>query len=542
MSSLIARTLLAAIASLVIACAALAQQPSPVKRQLPTGNTLPEERPGPTMVISLQEAVELAVLHNLDIEGARIDVGSATAGVTGARGEFDPVLFAFYQHRKDVEPQVSAVEATFTNGLFDTYNVGVRQKLYYGASYEVGFFSTRTLRSQNVGLTTAYQASAGFKYTQPLLRGLGRDANRRFVLEAINTSAISQQQFEAFARDVVRDTVRAYWTLVFAIEDLRVRRGSLGLAEELLRKNRIMVDVGTLAPLEITQAEAEVAQRQYDIINARAAVGAAADDLRRLLGVEEGSPSWDIGLVPADEAEYQEALFDQTETLTTAMSRRSELASADLSKQNAQLEVDAAKDARLPQLDLALTLEPAGLAGDLFGDANPLVDTDGDGNPTNDTDMLGHSDIERAWDQVSSWDFTSWSAALNYTQPLPNRAAKADLVQRRLDLEQRDLDIRKLRQQIILEVRQALRDLESARQRITAAGSARTLQERTLQAEVRKFENGLSTNFEVLTFQTDLQQAESAEVLARTDYLKALAEIKRARGTLLADYGLTPEP
>lgn len=492
-----------------------------------------------TMVLSLQQAVDLSLLSNLALQGARIDVQVAQAQVAGSRGPFDPVLFGYYQHRKDVEPQVSAVEATFTNGLFDIYSTGVRQKLYYGASYDVSFSTTRTKRGVGIGISPAYQANVSFKYTQPLLRGLGRDANRNLILQAINSASISRKEFEATARDVARDTVLAYWDLVFAIEDLRVRRASLSLAEELLRKNRIMVEVGTLAPLEITQAEASVAQRNFEIISAEALVGAAEDNLRRLMGVEEGAASWDVRLVPADEPEFQASFVDPAETLAKALSSRSELAAADLGKENAQLSVKAARDSRLPQLDLVLALEPAGLAGDVYGiDTDPLVDADGDGDPTNDQPLLVHSDVEQAWDQVSSWDFTSWSAALSYTQPLPNRAAKADYLSKRLTLERRDIEIRQLRQSIALEVRKSLRDLDSARERIGAAGAARTLQQKTLHAEVKKFENGLSTNFEILQFQTDLQNAESAELRSLTDYLRALAEVKRNRGTLLEDYGL----
>ena len=108
----------------------------------------------------------------------------------------------------------------------------------------------------------------------------------------------------------------------------------------------------------------------------------------------------------------------------------------------------------------------------------------------------------------------------------------------RVRLDVREVLAVRLRQAITLEVRKALRDLDSARERIGAAGSARTLQEKKLQAEVKKFENGLSTNFEILQFQTDLQESESAELSALADYLRALAEVRRNRGSLLEDYGV----
>ncbi len=495
---------------------------------------------GPAMSLPLHQAVEMALMNNLDLQGARIDVQSAAAAVNGARGQFDAVLIAYYTHRKDVQPTVTFIDS-FSNGIFDTYSVGVRQKLYYGATYEVDLVDTRTERGRTNGLSPAYSTQANIKYTQPLLKGFGRDANKYLIEQAKNSATISRQQLEATARDVARDTIRAYWGLAFTIRDLAVRKASLGLAEELLRKNRIMVDVGTLAPLEITQAEASVAQRRFEIISSEAAVGAAEDALRQLMGVEFGSPSWDVRLEPADEPEFSAADVDGGEALATSMTARTEIRTASLSIDNAKLGLAAAKDARQGQLDFTLGLTPAGVAGSLYQDPDVLVDSDGDGNPANDVELTNRTDTNDAWQQVLDREFTSWNASLNYTQPLPNRAARAEYTQRRLALEKSQLDMRKLKQAITLEVRKAVRDLDSARERIGAAGAARTLQEKTLQAEVKKFENGLSTNFEVLTFQTDLQTAESAELQALTDYLQALADVKRARGTLLQDYGLTVE-
>ena len=124
------------------------------------------------MVLSLQQSLEMALLNNLELQGARLDVQVAEARVNGAKGPFDPVFFGYFQHRNDVEPQVSLVESTFTNGIFDIYQFGFRQELVYGGSYEVTFGTTRTERGQDAGLTPAYQANLAMKYTQPLLKGL----------------------------------------------------------------------------------------------------------------------------------------------------------------------------------------------------------------------------------------------------------------------------------------------------------------------------------------------------------------------------------
>jgi outer membrane protein TolC len=497
----------------------------------------PQAQAGATVGLTLEDAIRMALAHALEIREGRLGTRSAAARAGAARGAFDPVLNARAGTTDSKRP--TANPFTANESTTDDYSVSVQQKLWNGATYEVGVSASRTESpSDFFSFTPFYDTDLLLRFTQPLLRGAGRDSNKRVLDQAIRTALIADRQSMVIARDVVRDTIRAYWELVFGLRDLEVRNASLGLAQELLRKNRIMVDVGTLAPLEITQAEASVALREFEIITTRAAIGEAGDNLRRLMGVDEGSHWWDVEVVPLDEAEFVAASYDLDESLRTAMQARSEVDAADLAIESARLGVAAAKDGLLPRLDLDLSTNSAGLGGvGTLGDPDPAVDSDGDGDPTNDTTPI-NDDVSDAFDQTFGFDFRSWSAALTFSQPIRNRAAKGEYLAERVGLESRKLDKVQLEQTITIEVRRALRNLESARERITSARSASTLQEKTLSAEIKKFENGLSTNFEVLQFQTDLRTAQSAELRALVDYLQALADVKRARGTLLADYGL----
>ena len=491
---------------------------------LSAGPAAAQDDSAEAIVLSLESALEQALLRNLDIRSAVADAEIGDAGILSSRSPFDPIGSLFYQHAKSDSPTFNATQPS--SRVSDIWTSSLSQKLWYGATWEIQLNGNRSdvaLPPAVQSTTPTYSVDAVLRYTQPLLEGLGRDANRSAVDRAINNAAISRDSLKIRARDVVKDTTDAYWDLVFAVEDLEVKKAALELAESLLRKNRIMVEVGTLAPLEVVQSEASVADRQREIIAGRAAVGNAEDRLRQLMGVSNRESRWWNRLVPADEPEFRDMPADLEGSLDTAMQRRVELNSAGLQLENAELDLAEAKDTRLPKLDFVLELSTDGLGGD-----GPR-DLDGDGI----TDVVVDEGFSEAFEQVFDREFNSWSASLNFTQPLFDRAAKANYTTKRLGVAKQEIQLEQTRQAVLLDVRSAVRSVETAREQITAARASRVLQERKLDAEIKKFENGLSTNFEVLQFQTDLTTAESAELRAIIDYTKALVALRKARGELL---------
>jgi outer membrane protein TolC len=497
----------------------------------PAAAPAPTERPALEpggIVVSLRQAVEIAVADNLGIDNASFERRISHVRAESPRGAFDPVLSVFYDHRRDVQPTATELDAATSQTTADSMSATLAQKLWYGASWEVGLTSSRR-ESNNpfVTLSPSYSADVTLAYTQPLLQGLGRDANLRELRKALNDATVSDHAFRTTVSDTMRDTVYAYWDLVFAREDLAVRRASLELAQRLLEQNRIMVEVGTLAPLDLAESRAAVAEREQDIIVGQAQVGNAEDALRRLLGVKEDSPWWLVPLVPADEPTFRDAYVDLSESLELALERRWEIESARLRAANGQLDVAAARDGLRPQLDFELSVSTAGLSGDL----RDFQDSDGDTVPDLEI-KVSDDDLGGAYDQVTNRDFNSWSARLVYRQPIFDRAGKSAFLASRLAFEASLLDIEVVRQSVILDVRQAVRDVESAREALVATRANVELQEEKLDAEGKKFENGMSTNFRVLEFQTDLTTALTNDLRARVAYLKALATLQRAQGTI----------
>jgi outer membrane protein TolC len=490
---------------------------------LPASHASAED--GDTLVMGLEQVIEQALRNNLDIRTAMADTEQSDAGILASRSPFDPIGSIFYQHSKAESPTFNATQPSSRTS--DIWTSSISQKLWYGASWEVQLNGNRSdvaLPPAVQSTTPTYGVDAVVRYTQPLLEGLGRDANRSAVEKAINNAAVARDSLKIRARDTVKESTDAYWDLVFSVEDLAVKEAALELAQSLLRKNRIMVEVGTLAPLEVVQSEASVAERQKDIITGKAAVANAEDRLRGLMGVSERDSRWWRRIAPADKPEFHSAWVDLEDSLDTALAKRVELNSAGLQLENAKLDLAQAKDTRLPQLDFVLELSTDGLGGD-----GPR-DLDGDGVP----DIVVDESFSEAFSQVADRDFESWSASLRFTQPLFDRAAKADYTSKRLGVAKQEIAIERSRQTVILDVRRAVRDVETAREQITAARASRVLQEKKLDAEIKKFENGLSTNFEVLQFQTDLTTAESAELRSIVEHTKALVALKKARGELLS--------
>jgi outer membrane protein TolC len=321
----------------------------------------------------------------------------------------------------------------------------------------------------------------------------------------------------------------AYWTLVFARQDLDVRNEALKLAEELLKLNQIKVQVGTLPPIDITQAEAGVASREEDVIIADAAIQSAQDRLRRVMGMDPNSPEWRLPIVPTEDLTIVDRPVDLQESIKTAIDNRPDLAQSRLTINSA----DADLAFRRNQLKYSLDGRADYILQGLSGDTNPFPVSD----PADPNLLLGvvppvNAGIQDTFDFLVNRDFPTYELRLTLGIPIGNRAAKALYSRSRLTREQASIAYSTTEQAAIVQVSNAVRRVVTDRKRIDAAEKNRVLQERKVEAEQKKFENGLSTSFQVLTFQSDLAEARSRENQARTDYRISMAALDQITGIL----------
>lgn len=515
-----------ATAGTLIAFQAAAQQvdtdvPVVPPEALPAAELAPDQG---VLRLSIEEAIGIALQRNSDLWVSRASYRQNVFGVAGAKGIFDLQLGANVSTGDSDEPTPIAIEGVPVLTTEDrAWNLNLSQLTSLGGVASLDWTNSRfETNSRNVDVNPSFDSNLSLGYTQPLLQGFGSTVTRNEILVAQQNRAIGRSAFEGQVIQTVQNVANAYWGLVEARQQLGVAEEALALAEELHAQNEIRVDVGTLAPLELVQSEAGVATQREVIITARTAVGDAADQLRLLLNLDQG-PLWTAELIPETEPDMEPVAVDLEAALATALAERFDLTAAEAELERARLDATLARSLARPTLDLGLAYDLTGLGGDI------VVDRDDDGNPV----VIVPGGYSDALDQVTGRDFEGWRVGLEFAIPLQNRAARAQRASANVAVESEEIQLHGLEQRIATEVRTAARNLDSAWEQVESARASRRLQERSLEAEQKRFDNGMSTSFQVLQVQNELTAARSREVSAITGYRRAIVEYQRAVGALL---------
>lgn len=499
-----------------------------------------DETGAPPLQLSLTDAVRMGLENNLDIRVANKNPQISEQLLLVQDAVFDPNFGFLYQKQELTSPSINitdiglvdpndllAVEGTeetlfALNQEFDNFNFAWFDPLTWGASWEASaFFQRAETSSRNALVPVTYFSQVQLAYNQSLLRNFGKDANRTQIIIAQNDYDISKSDYRDQVQRSLQQIEDAYWELVFARQDLAVKNESLGLAQELLKLNRIKVDVGTLPPIEITQAEAEVAAREQAVIIAENALGDAEDNLRRAMNMPKDEGAWARPIVPSDEPAFVARAVDLPRELEEAYASRPDLERARLNLQTADTRLAFDKNQLKWDLDFRGTYRMQGLSGDdltVFIGPTPTV------LPINEDfgDSIGRLGT----------DFDSWTAQLALNIPVGNNTAQANYLNSRLTREQSSITYDNTRLAAEVEVRAAARGILSDQKRIEAAEKNVELQRKKVEAEQKKFENGMSTSFQVLEFQEDLTTALGDKNRALVDYRKSITELERAKGTL----------
>jgi outer membrane protein TolC len=372
-------------------------------------------------------------------------------------------------------------------------------------------------------------SSLGLNVTQPLLRGFGTSLNRRFIRIATNEQRITSLLFRQQLVATVYGVIRLYTDFVALFEDEKVKLESANLAEKLLSDVRAQVEEGTLAPVEMTRANAQVFSTRQDLINARGLLEESQAILKNVL-TRTGNLDAEVRsarIIPTDTLDIPEN--DGTrpiQDLLADAANRPDVSQAMLQVENARIGLAGARSLTQPQVDLVGVMQNNGLAGV----ANPLSP-----NP-NPVFVGGYAGL---LGQVLARNYPTYGVGLQVTLPLRNRIAEADLARDELQVKQFEIRTRQLQNQARLEVEDALIAMRRARASYEAASQARALQQQSLEAEQAKFEVGASTSFFVIQYESLLAQAKSTEVAAKSSYMKARAALRRATGTILDDHNVS---
>jgi outer membrane protein TolC len=493
-----------------------AQEVSPAS---PPASSVDDTRP--VLELTLDEAVRRTLENNVDIAVERYNPESSAVGVDELRGFYEPVLTSLVTANSAARPGSNA----FSGGQsIDTdtwnYNIGAFQNIPTGGDLSVDFVNRRT-STNNIfeSFNPSFNSNFDLRFNQPFLRNFRTDARRTQIKVAKKNREISDVQFKQTVVNTVSSVKQSYYDLLYAIDNLEAQRKSLALASKFLEENQIKVRVGTLAPLDVVQAESEQASREEAVIVAEASVSEAEDALKRAIFNTNDPAMWDTRIVPVERPTAEPFVVDLDAAIRTALANRTDMTAAQKRLENSDYNLAYAKNQTLPDLDLVAAYGTTGIGG-------TFVEREGLGGPIINTIPGGYND---ALSDVFGNNFPTWTIGFNIAYPIFNRQASAAAAQARIDRDQNQANIRRLEMQITGEVRSAARAVDTNYKRVESTRAARVLQERRLDAETKKFAAGMSTNFLVTQSQRDLAVAEVAELRAIADYRKSLVNFQRVQ-------------
>jgi outer membrane protein TolC len=455
------------------------------------------------MELSLRDSIGLALKNNLDIAIEGFNPRLRDQDLTSEKAVFDPSAFLELTRTDNREP----AGLRFLTGeriLFDffDFNTGLRQKLPTGGTYEFRF--NNEYDGATAATPSGFTSKLALALTQPLLKNFGFEATETNIRIATNNQAISKEQLRLRVSDIVVQVQNAYVELAFANMNLDVQRRSHRLAQDLVALNKARVRAGVAAPVEVTQAEAQEAARVQDVILAEKAVQDAQDTLKVILNLPM-SGGWDQEIRQTYTLTFEPKPVNLNESIQKALENRYEFKGAKLDVDNKDLSVRLTRNQLLPDLSLTGSVFSTGV-GTSYG--------------SNMSEM-------------GSGDFVSYSVGVVLTVPLGNRGPEASYIKAKLTADQARTSLKNLELQITQQVREGVRRLEADAKRVDATRAARVLAEEQLRVEQRRLEAGVTTTFNVLSFQRDLAAAQANEIRAIADYYNSLANLDKVRGTVL---------
>jgi HAE1 family hydrophobic/amphiphilic exporter-1 len=511
--------------------------------------------------LTLQQAIEMALASNLDIENEKSNLATAEQAVRGSHGFYDPRLRWLPSLVSENDPSPSVLQGS--DGKLSQHvhseNFDFLQNLpWQGASVDLTFDNSRVSATNPfLSLNPYLTSQLSLTFTQPLLRGRETDAGRTEIKIRRKQQDESEAQFETRVIDVVTRVEQAYWDLVAARQDADVKAESVTWAREHLARVRRMIDAGEQASVELSAAEAEL-ERRLDTWYA--SVGAITETENALKTMITDSPKaelWTDEIVPVEEKAVAPPNVDDYRAVTAvALKQRPELkqVAARQGANDAQKHQNA--DLVKPQLNLVAGYTSTGVAGSLQNVQDPLTSSitalygrvnelsAGQGLPALVGTGLGATPgalmggYGTSLSNLFDGRYQTVQVGLAFDLTFRNRRAEADLAQsviaeRRLKLEQAQTE-----QAIQAQVRNALQAIQTAEQRMTAADASARAAKEKLDSEIRMFQTGESTNFLVLTRQNEYADSRHRVVAATVDFNKAVAALEQAEGTTLKEHGV----
>ena len=538
--------------------------------------------------LSLQDAIALALENSMDIVVQRYNpwmadtsilktkaggfgFGVPTSLSAGSTANLPSLIFdPYFTQSVSINSALIAVNNPLTSGTGATgvstlgvhnsvFNSAFSQGFSTGTTLNVFWDNTRSSSTSAFNLfDPAVQSTIGINFAQQLLQGVGRDITRRNILIAENNRKIADLAFAQQAITTVTNTITAYWELVYARQNVQVQQQAVTVSNKLYNDNKKQLEIGTMAPLDVTRAESELATDTQNLIVAQTTQLQDELVLKNFISKDPtASDLIDVEIIPTDKPDAPQSiqLAPFAEAVKEAFVNRPDVQEQILNVKNGEIDVKATKNALLPLATLTGTYTSTGLAGNSLATASAaaagqqVVGADGtpvtvlnSGGvpipvfvPTTTTTVTGvnKQGLSDSLSQVFHNRFPSYTVGVNLTLPLRNRSAQADSVHAQLTQRQLEAQMQQIKNSAVLDVRNTSIALEQGRAQVQAASKARELQQQTFDAEEKKYRLGASTVYNVILTQRDLITAQGTELRAQANLAEAKANYERALGRTL---------
>lgn len=480
--------------------------------------------------ISLGDAVELALRHNLQVRIASLTPDVVEEQIRAARARFDPVFTfdvprAFNRSSSPTSSSLAGADVLTQEQLAGGFAFNTTTT--FGLSWNLAASASRFVTNNEfTTFNPRYDTLLRLDVRQPLLRNFG-SSNKRQLLVAQNDFSVSREFFRAQLLNSVAQVIQSYWQLVNQFRGLEIARQGLALAQEQLDRNNAMVRIGVLAAVDVIQTEQQVADANLTVIQAEIRLQNQQDLLKSLLNLDSVvAEGWDVEVVPTEEATTTAEPIDVGVAVAEALLKSPDIRQDRINRSSRDLDLAAAQNQLLPQLDFIGNIQLSGLGGDqLFRQGPDLLE-------------VQEGALSNSFQQLFSGDFRNWTLGLQLSIPVRNDLARAQFAQATIRQRQAETQVQDRGLQIRLAVRNAIRNIEGGSEQVAAAESALQLAERQYNAELRRFETGTSSTFRVLSFQRQLTIARQRQLNSLINLNLALANFDLSKGTLLDVFGI----
>jgi outer membrane protein len=460
--------------------------------------------------------------------------------------QYDPIITGnlMWAHTTTLEADTLTTGSNVLTSNSTTVGLNLQQGFSTGTQYTLGFNSTsQNSNSVRNNFNPFTNGSLGLTVTQPLLRGFGIAVNRRYISMAKNDQKIAGLNFRQQLINVIYGISRLYYDLVALEQDLKVKEDTLKAAQSLHENTRGGVEEGTLAGVELTRADAQVASAQQDLANSEGLLMEQELVMKNVLtrrgGREPAVQSARIITTDTLSVPAKQEIPTLQDLLPQAMAQRPDLRQSVLELENSRIALKGTRNELLPELDLVGVVQNSGLSGQTNTLMSTATGSGTPGTPSTPADPSLMGGYGNFLSQILERRYPTYEIGIQLNLPVRNRVAQADVVRDELQLRTSQTRYLQLQNQAEVEVEDAIIELRKARAAYDAAARARTLQEESLSVEQARFEAGVSTAFFVIQYQSYVAQARSTEVVARGNYFKAIAALDRVVGRSLETNGVS---